>query len=82
MCILPLVNVGAYCTIKIYDLFLSAGAAVLESPSMPLSWAKALEEGMKAIMKYVCTQLIKFMPLMLLLLFLDMEELTSAIELW
>lgn len=55
MCILPLVNVGAYCTIKIYDLFLSAGAAVLESPSMPLSWAKALEEGMKAIMKYVCT---------------------------
>ena len=37
--------------VQIYNLFLSAGAGVLENPSEPLSWARAMEEGMKAIMK-------------------------------
>ena len=38
---------------QIYNLFLSAGAAKLGDPSQPLSWAKALQDGMLAIMKYV-----------------------------
>ena len=36
---------------QIYNLFLSAGAAELGDPSKPLSWAKALQDGMLAIMK-------------------------------
>ena len=37
--------------LQIYNLFLSAGAAELGDPSRPLSWAKALRDGMLAIMK-------------------------------
>ena len=36
---------------QLYNLFLSAGAAGLGDPSQPLSWAKALQDGMMAIMK-------------------------------
>ncbi len=38
---------------QIYNLFLSAAARVLESPSEPVSWATAMQQGMEAIMRYV-----------------------------
>ena len=45
----PLNSLNINC--QIYNLFLSAGAADLGDPSQPLSWAKALQDGMTAIMK-------------------------------
>ena len=36
---------------QIYNLFLSAAARALEDSSEPLSWARAMQEGMNAIMR-------------------------------